>query len=148
MWLRCALHAHTTNSDGELSPAHLARHYERAGYDVLCITDHWVRTVEESTDRLLVLPGIELNATLAGTGSDAHVLGLGIRVDPREPGPGFPDLQDTVGSEWLGLFTGPLRPASWRAHVDELRSAARPDGPDLDDAEPARVAHAYLGTYA
>ena len=32
-WLRCALHAHTTNSDGELSPDMLVRHYEWAGYE-------------------------------------------------------------------------------------------------------------------
>ena len=36
-----ALHAHTTESDGELAPPLLAAHYERAGYDVLAITDHW-----------------------------------------------------------------------------------------------------------
>ena len=43
-WLRCALHAHTTESDGELAPDLLALHYERAGYDVLAVTDHWKRT--------------------------------------------------------------------------------------------------------
>ena len=26
-WLRCALHAHTTNSDGELAPRALVKHY-------------------------------------------------------------------------------------------------------------------------
>ena len=30
-WLRCALHAHTTNSDGELGPEFLVRHYDWAG---------------------------------------------------------------------------------------------------------------------
>src|SRR4051812_39240186 len=44
-WLRCQLHTHTTNSDGELSPDLLVRHFDWAGYDVLAITDHWVRTV-------------------------------------------------------------------------------------------------------
>ena len=43
-WLKCALHAHTTNSDGELAPADLVRHYEEAGFDALVITDHWIRT--------------------------------------------------------------------------------------------------------
>ena len=28
VWLGCALHAHTTNSDGELPPEMLVRHYE------------------------------------------------------------------------------------------------------------------------
>jgi hypothetical protein len=98
IWLRCALHAHTTNSDGELSPARLAAHYARAGYDVLCITDHWVRTEEESNE-ILVIPGIELNATLDETESDAHVLALGVESDPVEPGRRFPNLQQTV--DWI-----------------------------------------------
>ena len=58
VWLRCALHAHTTNSDGEPPPEMLVRHYDWAGYDVLAITDHWVRTVERSTRNLLVIPSI------------------------------------------------------------------------------------------
>ena len=50
-WLRCALHAHTTNSDGEVAPRTLVKHYERAGYDVLAITDHWFRSAPPSTER-------------------------------------------------------------------------------------------------
>jgi hypothetical protein len=38
-WLRCALHAHTTRSDGELAPEALAAHYARAGYDVLAMVE-------------------------------------------------------------------------------------------------------------
>jgi hypothetical protein len=95
-WLRCALHTHTTNSDGELTPALLARHYERAGFDVLVITDHWVRTVEASTERLLVVPGTELDASLGEPGREAHVLALGVAADPVEPGTEFPSLAETV----------------------------------------------------
>jgi hypothetical protein len=98
IWLRCALHAHTTNSDGELAPERLAAHYHRAGYDVLCITDHWVRT-DETSNEILVIPGIELNATLDVTESDAHVLALGVESDPVEPGRRFPNLQQTV--DWI-----------------------------------------------
>ncbi len=76
-WLRCALHAHTTNSDGELAPRTLVKHYERAGYDVLAVTDHWVRSDPPSTERLLVLPSAELNCELPGE-RDGHVLALGI----------------------------------------------------------------------
>ena len=86
IWLRCALHAHTTNSDGELAPDLLARHYEWAGYDVLAITDHWVRTDERSTRKLLVIPSTELNAQCGGPEHDAHVLALGVEADPVDPG--------------------------------------------------------------
>ncbi len=77
IWLRCALHAHTTRSDGELAPRHLARHYARASYDVLAMTDHWRITDEQSVDALLVIPGVELNCILPGA-RDGHVLGFGV----------------------------------------------------------------------
>jgi hypothetical protein len=104
VWLRCALHAHSTNSDGELPPDKLARHYEWAGFDVLAITDHWVRTDEPSTDRLLVIPSAELNAQAGGPEHDAHVLALGIRDDPELPGREFPGLAETVA--WIGEHGG------------------------------------------
>src|SRR5256885_1555000 len=95
-WLRCALHAHTTNSDGELPPDKLVRHYEWAGFDVLAITDHWVRTIAASTERLLVVPSTELDAT-AGDGSlNPHVLALGVGTDPTRPQDGFAPLAETV----------------------------------------------------
>src|SRR5438270_12633110 len=99
VWLRCALHAHTTNSDGEMSPDMLVRHYEWAGFDVLAITDHWVRTVERSTRKLLVIPSTELNATCGGESEDAHVLALGVQADPVAPGDGFAPLPEVVA--WI-----------------------------------------------
>jgi hypothetical protein len=97
-WLRCALHAHTTNSDGALPPEMLVQHYEWAGFDVLAITDHWVRTVEPSTERLLVVPGAELDARIDGKG-DAHVLALGLRADPVLPEAEPPTLDEAVS--WI-----------------------------------------------
>lgn len=82
-WLRCALHAHTTRSDGELAPRHLARHYARAGYDVLAITDHWKITDEQSVDEVLVIPSVELNCILPGA-RDGHVLGFGVAATEEE----------------------------------------------------------------
>jgi hypothetical protein len=96
VWLRCALHAHTTNSDGELPPEMLVRHYDWAGFDVLVITDHWVRTSAASTDGLLVLAGAELDAALGEPGREAHVLGLGVEADPEPPHNGFPPLGEVV----------------------------------------------------
>ncbi len=98
-WLRCGLHMHTTNSDGELASPRLAAHYARAGYDAIAITDHWFRTLEPGEEGLITIPGVELNATIDGTGSDAHVLGLGIENDPPTPGATFPNLPDTVA--WI-----------------------------------------------
>ena len=104
VWLRCALHAHTTNSDGELPPDKLVRHYEWAGFDVLAITDHWVRTAEPSTERLLVIPSTELNAQAGGPEQDAHVLALGLATDPELPAGEFASLAETVA--WVHEQSG------------------------------------------
>lgn len=104
LWLRCALHAHTTNSDGELAPDMLARHYEWAGYDVLAITDHWVRTNERSTRKLLVIPSVELNAQCGGPEHDSHVLALGVEADPAIPENEFAPLQEVV--DWIAANGG------------------------------------------
>jgi hypothetical protein len=97
-WLRCALHAHTTGSDGELEPDALAAHYGRAGFDVLAITDHWKRTDAASNGRLLVLPSVELNCILPAA-RDGHVLGFGISADAdlAALGAEYADLERTAG---------------------------------------------------
>ncbi len=95
-WLRAALHAHTTNSDGELPPWALAAHYAAAGYDVLATTDHWVRTeipADESRG-LVVVPSVELNARLPGD-RDGHLLAYGVERIPDELMP-FATLDEGV----------------------------------------------------
>jgi hypothetical protein len=122
-WLRCALHAHTTGSDGELAPDLLARHYERAGYDVLAITDHWARTEAPSTERLLVIPSAELNARAPAREDDAHVLAFGIAHDPVLPELDFAPLGEVVswvlavgGVPYLAhTYWSGLRVGQWEA---------------------------------
>ena len=97
-WLRCALHAHTTNSDGELAPRTLVKHYERAGYDVLAITDHWFRSAPPSTERVVVIPSAELNCLLPGD-RDGHVLAFGIEDTLAEFEGERRDLAATA--EWI-----------------------------------------------
>jgi hypothetical protein len=104
LWLRCALHAHTTNSDGEMAPDMLVRHFEWSAYDVLAITDHWVRTVERSTRKLVVIASTELNARVGASGDDAHVLALGVEADPEPPDGDFEPLQAVV--DWIGANGG------------------------------------------
>jgi hypothetical protein len=105
LWLRCALHSHTTNSDGEMSAEMLVRHFEWSEYDVLALTDHWVRTVQRSTRKLLVIPSTELNARVGASGDDAHVLALGVAADPEPPESGeFDSLPAVV--EWVAANGG------------------------------------------
>jgi hypothetical protein len=71
---------------------------------VLAITDHWVRTDEKSTRKLLVIPSTELNAEAGGPEHDAHVLALGVEADPVIPEGRFAPLQEVV--RWVDEHGG------------------------------------------
>lgn len=80
-WLRGNLHAHTTLSDGRLSPGEVLAAYEREGYDFLAISDH-DRLVPpddyRDATRLLLLPAVEVTAR------GPHMLAIGVQsiVEP------------------------------------------------------------------
>ena len=96
-WLRCQLHCHTDQSDGEPTPAELVAHYTAVGCDVLVITDHWLITRAES-DALLLIPGSELSADLDRAPFEAEVLALGIDELP-EPREAFPSI--AACAQWI-----------------------------------------------
>ncbi len=56
-------HAHTTNSDGRVTPDECMRQYKEAGYDFLALTDHWYVGEEKRYQGMLVLPGVEYDFT-------------------------------------------------------------------------------------
>jgi predicted metal-dependent phosphoesterase TrpH len=129
--LLCELHAHTTWSDGALTPRELCDLYGRRGFDVLAITDHTVREerevhagnyadyladVEAEAQRalalygLLVIPGLELTYDVNDPHDSAHAVAVGLR-------------------EHVGLSEGlELALASARAHGAAL-IAAHPYSP-------------------
>jgi predicted metal-dependent phosphoesterase TrpH len=87
------LHAHSTRSDGLLSPTQLVAAAHRTGLRALALTDHdAVGGVEEATLAaaelgLELIPGVELSIRdvepATGSVADHHVLGL--FVDPAAP---------------------------------------------------------------
>lgn len=52
-------HAHSTQSDGRLSPEEVFETYHSAGYDFLALTDHWRVADEQRYKGMLVVPGVE-----------------------------------------------------------------------------------------
>ena len=86
IWLKTALHTHTSDTDGELSPRAVAEHYEWAGFDVLAITDHWTLTSVPSSEHLLVITGAELAVDPLGKGRYTEILAIGIDELPEDPG--------------------------------------------------------------
>jgi hypothetical protein len=101
-WLRCQLHAHTTNSDGEPTPEALVEHYARAGFDVLAITDHWHVTPFEH-EGILVIGSAELSATVEGELEEADVLAYGIGELP-ESRERFPSIAEAAA--WIVAHGG------------------------------------------
>jgi len=80
----CDFHAHSTASDGILTPAELVREAHRCGVDVLALTDHddvsgigEARACAEELG-LELLPGIELSVSEQDAKQQMHILGLGI----------------------------------------------------------------------
>jgi 3',5'-nucleoside bisphosphate phosphatase len=96
------LHAHTTWSDGELTPAAVVDLYGQAGFDVLAITDHvvpsplgqyvraetfaaYLEEIDAEAERaralygLLVLPGLELTVDDEDPSRAGHAVAVGLR---------------------------------------------------------------------
>jgi len=149
--LLCELHAHTTWSDGELSLRELVDLYGRAGFDVLSVTDHVLRSddpwrlpetcvreesfgsyladVEAEAERaralydLLVVPGLEVTHNHVEPDLAAHAVAVGLRefVSPDE---------GLVGSLLAAREAG------------AALIAAHPHGPDADPV-PARTTRRF-----
>ncbi|MBQ9010134.1 MAG: PHP domain-containing protein [Clostridia bacterium] len=73
--LKGALHAHTTRSDGLMTPEALLEYYESLGYDFVALTDHRKYNRDNFGSRLIVLPGMELDVCFAGSrGNGRHTI--------------------------------------------------------------------------
>jgi predicted metal-dependent phosphoesterase TrpH len=77
---RADLHAHTTASDGELTPAELVGYAQRAKVLAVAVTDHDTVTgaaravVSARGTGVVVVPGVELSAAFRGR--EIHLLGF------------------------------------------------------------------------
>ncbi len=90
-WLKGNIHTHTTESDGDASPEHVAEWYKQHEYDFLVISDHNHLTVLDDAanhpdDWPYLLPGEEVTSRLFGNTVPVHVNAIGIDsvVEPSE----------------------------------------------------------------
>jgi predicted metal-dependent phosphoesterase TrpH len=87
MFSRFDLHAHSTASDGTLSPSELMTRAHAAGVEVMALTDHdTLEGLQEAADTaaglgLGFVPGVEISVTWESV--TVHIVGLG--VDPADP---------------------------------------------------------------
>ena len=77
--LKACLHLHTTVSDGKVTPEKAIELYEKAGYDILAITDHWGFSSPGHYGNMRLITGCEYHVVGSGTNGVAetfHILGL------------------------------------------------------------------------
>jgi hypothetical protein len=152
------LHTHSNRSDGRLPPEEVCRAYRDAGYDFLCISDHFLEKFDYPltdtrpfrTERFTTITGAELHAPATHLGDLWHILAVGLpsdfaRTSPTEDGPALARRAAAAGAfigiahpQWYGLdFTDGL--ALDAAHAVEIYNhacemlSARPDGLVLYD---------------
>ena len=129
-WLKCALHTHSTVSDGTLPPHVLAQAYEEAGFDVLSITDHWRLAEAPSTDRLLTIPGAELGFDLRKPNyarQTAEFLVWGIDHVPDDPGGNKDNWMFNAEENWeVRTFPKLTDGATWAATMGAVVYVAHP----------------------
>jgi len=91
-WWKVAIHMHTTNSDGHLTPQAAIATYRKLGCDAIAITDHDKLTcVPGHRGRPLLIPALEVSGPVA-----PHVVYLGAREKKGNNRLGAQKLQDVI----------------------------------------------------
>ena len=136
-FFRGNLHTHSTVSDGALDPGEVCRRYGEAGYDFLCLSDHFVGrygypvtdTTGHRTNRFTTILGAEMHTGQMNNGEIWHILAVGLPPDfapsgqedttVRAGGETGPDLAHRCAEagafvaiahpEWNGMTTGDAR---------------------------------------
>ncbi len=143
--VRIDLHCHSSASDGDHSPAHVAKRLSEDGVTWAALTDH--NTVEGQSafraalDRYAIscVPGVEIDARLS-SGPVLHILGYGIALDDQA----LLDVLKTVRQPWrtsFRLLGARLRGATSRG-PERPAIATLPDGTDAATNRPLSTAMA------
>jgi predicted metal-dependent phosphoesterase TrpH len=88
-FFRGNLHTHSTVSDGALDPGEVCRRYSQAGYDFLCLSDHFTEkfgypvadTTGHRTNRFTTILGAEVHKGNMQNGERWHILAVGLPPD-------------------------------------------------------------------
>lgn len=98
VWYKGNIHTHTKRSDGRLSPEEVIDIYADGGYDFLVLTDHWRQSPDNESDRLLTIPGIELDHSPNVLDGIFHIVGVGMdkEIDISKRGIGAQEMIDEI----------------------------------------------------
>ncbi|MBI2964854.1 MAG: PHP domain-containing protein [Chloroflexi bacterium] len=160
-WFKGNLHTHTTNSDGDSDPPHVAAWYRQHSYDFLVLSDHnHVTVLEDATDQPgewpVLVPGEEVTVNAMGTPVHINAIGIRTRVEPvvvddvvaglqanvdaiRAAGGlasiNHPNFQWAFDDRQMGRVTGAWAFEVYNGHprTNNLRSGGRPGTEDIWD---------------
>lgn len=150
-WFKGNIHAHTTVSDGTVSPEKQAADYRATGYDFLALTDHNVMLThaQHSDKDFLMLPGWERDIPY-GTTKCIHVVGLfpadtqdELAVRRERGNPETMSMQDLVDEmRGEGQFTVLAHPVWSRMEPEEVRALHGFDAIEVFNTGTERLCHA------
>lgn len=103
-WYKGNLHAHTTVTDGKMSPEDCIKLYQSKGYDFLAITDHWQWRAGEMQDNMLMISGVEYNIGGADVLKGVyHIIAAGMKqpaaLEKKEPEHTVQEIIDAIHAE-------------------------------------------------
>lgn len=82
-WWKGNLHTHTSESDGDSSPAAVVAWYASHGYDFLVITDH-DKVTKAASDAILLIPGEEITDRLGKKPLHVNAIGIDEAIAPQK----------------------------------------------------------------
>lgn len=124
------LHAHSTRSDGRLSPEQICALYREAGYDFLALTDHFMErydypvtdTSGYRTPDFTTIFGAELHTGHTELGHLWHILAVGLPLDFARYAPEETGSQVAARAIGAGAFVAAAHPAWYGITEQDVRS--------------------------
>ena len=124
------LHTHSTLSDGRLEPQEVCRRYREAGYDFICLSDHFLPaygfrvsdTRPYRTDGFTTLLGAEVHVPSTILGEAWHLLANGLPLDFEPPCKGETAAALAERCAAAGAFVTIVHPAWHGLLLDDARS--------------------------
>ncbi|MEF2550330.1 CehA/McbA family metallohydrolase [Aurantimonas sp. A2-1-M11] len=126
------IHTHSDRSDGVLSPQAVCRHYEEAGYDFLCLSDHFLErfgfpvtdTTPYRSNRMTTIFGAEIHAPENSHGEIWHLLACGLPLDFAPLGPDEDAVALATRAVAAGAFLGIAHPQWSSLTIEDGRQMA------------------------
>lgn len=123
IWMKAILHAHSSNSDGWLSPHEVVDLYKAAGYEIVSITDH-NKLTHVHDDEVVILPGIEIDVKSRVSESIYHIVLTGLEEEPGDSIRRDPQRLIEWGVD-RGLFVTVAHPCWSMLSTEDLDSLER-----------------------